>query len=192
MTSSTYAVGAARPNGWWGMVVFVAGETTLFLMLFATYFYLRLQSMHWPPTHIAKPPVLTPVLLTLALVSTSIPMQRAWTAGAMGERRRAWRLLALAGIVQLAYLVWQVHDFVDLTRSTRPQDSAYASIYLTIVAVDHLHVLLGVLLTAWLLVRLATRITPYRLRGLQAVTFYWHAVNAITIAVLAVQLSPYV
>ena len=41
-------------------------------------------------------------------------------------------------------------------------------------------------------VRLATRLTPYRLRGLQATTFYWHAVNAITIAVLfVVDLSPH-
>ena len=47
------------------------------------------------------------------------------------------------------------------------------------------------MLTAWLLVRLATRITPYRLRGLQAITFYWHAVNVITLAVLLVGLSPY-
>jgi heme/copper-type cytochrome/quinol oxidase subunit 3 len=53
-------------------------------------------------------------------------------------------------------------------------------------------VLLGVLLTAWMVARIATKLTPYRLRGLQAITFYWHAVNAITIAVLfVVDLSPY-
>ena len=73
MTSAatTYDVGTARPNGWWGMVIFVAGEATLFLMLFASYFYLRLQSHHWPPPGIAKPAVLVPVILTAALVATS-------------------------------------------------------------------------------------------------------------------------
>lgn len=191
MTSSTYAVGTARSNGWWGMVIFVAGETTLFLMLFATYFYLRLQSAHWPPAHVDKPPVLTPALLTLALVSTSIAMQRAWTAAAASARLRAWRWLAIAGVVQAAYLIWQIHDFVDAIHRTKPQASAYASIYVTLLAVDHAHVFVGVLLTTWLLIRLATRITPYRLRGLHSVTFYWHAVNAITVAVLAVQVSPY-
>jgi len=38
VTATTYDVGSARSNGWWGMVIFVVGETTLFLMLFATYF----------------------------------------------------------------------------------------------------------------------------------------------------------
>jgi heme/copper-type cytochrome/quinol oxidase subunit 3 len=190
--ATTYDLGRARPNGWWGVVIFVAGEITLFLMLFASYFYLRLQSHHWPPPGVAKPAVLVPVLLTAALVATSFAMQRAWRAGRVLARAAAWRWLALAGVVQGAYLVWQVHDFVDLCRTEPPSHSAYASIHLTMLAIDHAHVLIGALLTAWLVARLATRITPYRIRTLQAVTFYWHAVNAITVAVLLVSLSPHV
>ena len=188
---SSYAAGQARSNGWWGMVLFVAGEATLFLMLFASYFYLRLQSTHWPPHPLAKPAVLTPALLTLALLSTSFAMQRAWSAARRSERVAAWRWLVGAGVVQAAYLVWQLHDFVDELHAMHPQGSAYASIYFTLLGADHLHVLAGVLLTAWLVIRFATRITPYRLRGLQAVTFYWHAVNTITLAVLLVSLSPH-
>jgi len=190
--ATTYDLGRARPNGWGGMVLFVAGETTLFLMVFASYFYLRLQSHHWPPPGVAKPAVLVPVLLTVALVATSFAMQRAWRAGRGLARAAAWRWLAIAGTVQVAYLVWQIHDFVDLCRSEPPSHSAYASVHLTLLALDHAHVLLGALLTAWLLLRLATRITPYRVRTLQAVTFYWHAVNAITVAVLLVTLSPHI
>jgi heme/copper-type cytochrome/quinol oxidase subunit 3 len=191
MTVATYPTGAARSNGWWGAVVFVVGETVIFLMLFATYFYLRLQGTHWPPPGIAKPAVLTPVLLTAALVLTSGAMQLAWTAARGGDRARAWRAIAIAGVVQVVYLIWQVHDFVLDVHRQPPSDSAYSSIRLTVIAVDHLHVFLGVLLTAWLVARLATRLTPYRLRGLQAITFYWHAVNVLTLLVLAVDLSPY-
>jgi heme/copper-type cytochrome/quinol oxidase subunit 3 len=191
VTASTYATGTARPNGWWGMVIFVLGEATLFLMLFATYFYFRLQTTHWPPTGVEKPPVLTPALLTLALVLTSGAMQRAWVAARIGERVRAWRWLVAAGIVQTGYVVWQAHDFVDEIHKTPPSHSAYASIHFTMLAADHLHVFLGVLLTAWMVMRLATRITPYRLRGLQAITFYWHAVNVISVAVLVVSISPH-
>lgn len=191
MTSTAYTVGRARSNGWWGMVIFVAGEATLFLMLFATYFYLRLQNVHWPPRGVDKPPVLVPVLLTGALVATSFAMQRAWVAARATERVRAWWWLAAAGVVQTGYLIWQLHDFVDEVQKTPPSQSAYASILYTMLGIDHAHVLLGVLLTAWLLIRLATRLTPYRLRGLQAITFYWHAVNVITTAVLAVTLSAY-
>ena len=191
MSATTYELGTSRPNGWWGMVVFVIGETTLFLMLFASYFYLRLQTTHWPPQHVEKPPVLVPALLTAALVLTSVGMQAAWRAAQRLERVRAWWLLAASGAVQVGYLIWQMFLFVDGVHKTPPSHSAYASITYTILAIDHLHVFLGVLLTAWMVVRFATRITQYRLRGLQAITFYWWAVSAITVAVLLVTISPH-
>ena len=41
----------------------------------------------------------------------------------------------------------------------------------------------------WLLVRIASRLTRYRVVAVQSIVFYWHAVNVITIVVLVVQLS---
>ena len=32
------------PSGWWGMVLLIATEATLFLLLIATYFYLRFKT----------------------------------------------------------------------------------------------------------------------------------------------------
>ena len=60
---SALAAPSARPNGWWGMAVFVAAEATLFGTLMGTYLYLRLHNAHWPPPQVAKPSVLTPALL---------------------------------------------------------------------------------------------------------------------------------
>lgn len=188
---TTYAVAPSRSNGWWGMVLFVTGESALFLMLFASYFYLRLQSHHWPPPGVAKPEVLTPTLLTAALVCTSFAMQKAWNAARSSERARAWWWLAAAGVVQGGYLIWQMHDFIVELHASPPSHSAYSSIFFTMLGADHAHVFAGILFTGFLLLRFATRITPYRLRAMQAITFYWHAVNVITVAVLAVSLSPY-
>jgi heme/copper-type cytochrome/quinol oxidase subunit 3 len=39
----------ARPNGWWGMAIFVASEATLFGTLVGTYLYLDGQTRRWPP-----------------------------------------------------------------------------------------------------------------------------------------------
>jgi hypothetical protein len=39
--------------------------------------------------------------------------------------------------------------------------------------------------------QLSRQVTTYRLVGLQATTFYWHAVNAITLVVLLTRLSAY-
>ena len=191
MTAATLPVRRAYAKGWWGMVVFVATEATLFGTLAGTYLYLRFQNAHWPPPQLPKPPVLTPTLLTAALVSTSIAMHVASRAVTEARRATAWRALVVAFAVQLVYLVWQLHDYVDLVHVYRPQASAWASVFLTLLAADHAHVALGVLLSAWFVLRLRTRLTHYRAVGMQATAFYWHAVNVITLVVLAIQLSPY-
>jgi heme/copper-type cytochrome/quinol oxidase subunit 3 len=189
VTEAALPVRAARPNGWWGMAVFVATEATLFGALAGTYLYLRFTNAHWPPVGIPKPPILTPVLLTAALLLTSVFMQLAWNAARELRRVRAWRFLFVAFAVQLVYLVWQLHDYVDAFRIYRPHDSAYSSVLMTMLGADHLHVLAGIVLNAWFLLRISNRLTRYRLVGLQATTFYWHAVNVITFFVLVVQLS---
>jgi heme/copper-type cytochrome/quinol oxidase subunit 3 len=189
MTTATLPVRAARPKGWWGMVVFVATESTLFGTLIGTYLYLRLQNAHWPPPNVPKPPVLSPTLLTVALVLTSIPMHIASRAAGDGRRATAWRATVVAFVVQLVYIVWQVHDYVHTIHVYDPQQSAWASVFVTMLGVDHLHVLAGVLLSAWFVVRISSRLTRYRIVGLQSTAFYWHAVNVITLVVLAVQLS---
>ena len=62
---------------------------------------------------------------------------------------------------------------------------------MTLLGADHAHVFVGVLLSAWFLVRIRSRLSRYRVVGVQAAPFYWHAVNVITLVVLGVQLSPY-
>jgi cytochrome c oxidase subunit I len=181
----------ARPNGWWGMAIFVATEATFFGTLVGSYVYLRLHNLHWPPPGVDKPHVIVPVIATLMLLLTSVPMQGAWNAARRGRMTLARRLLGAAFAVQTAYLVWQVHDFVNLIHAFPPSRSAYSSITVTMLGADHAHVLLGLLLDAWLLLQLSRRVTTYRLVGLQATTFYWHAVNVITVVVLLTQLSAY-
>jgi heme/copper-type cytochrome/quinol oxidase subunit 3 len=184
------AIRAARPHGWWGMALFVATEATLFGTLVGTWVYLGFENAHWPPPPLPDPPVLTPALLTAALLSTSVFMQLAWREANEWRRGAAWLLVACAFAVQTAYLVWQMHDYVLAVHAYPPRDSAFGSVYVTMLGLDHAHVFVGLLLQAWLLVRLATRLTRYRLVALQATTFYTHAVNAITVVVLVVTALP--
>jgi heme/copper-type cytochrome/quinol oxidase subunit 3 len=180
----------ARPNGWWGMVVFVATEATLFGCLFGSYFYLRFLSVHWPQGGIEPKDPVVPLILVGVLVATSVPMQLAWRAGARGRARAAWAFILLALVVQSGYLAYELHDFAaDLDKFT-PQDNAYASIYYTLLGADHAHVAVGLLLNAWLLLRLLGGVTNYRLVGLRAITFYWHAVNVISLLVIGAILYP--
>lgn len=181
----------ALPNGFWGMAVFVATEATLFGVLFGSYYYLRFRTGPWPPGGIEKPAWIAPVVLTAVLVSMSLPLQLSYRAARDGRRVAAWWRLAFAFAIQTAYLAWQLHAFADELQKTSPQGSSYGSIYFTLLGADHFHVFIGLLLDAWMLLRLLTGLTNYRLVGLQATVFYWHAVNVITILVVLTQLSPY-
>jgi heme/copper-type cytochrome/quinol oxidase subunit 3 len=180
----------ARPNGWWGMAIFVATEATLFGTMLGTYFYLRFQTPRWPPPGVPDPKVVLPLVLTGVLVLTSIPMQLAVSSARRGRLGLVRLALVVALIVQSGYLAMQLHLFVDDLHHFSPNATAYASIYFTLVGAHHFHVLVGMLLSVWISLRLIGGITNYRLVGLQAVTFYWHFVNVLAVVVTLTQVSP--
>jgi heme/copper-type cytochrome/quinol oxidase subunit 3 len=180
----------ARPNGWWGIAVFVATEATLFGTLIGTYYFLRFETPKWPPAGVPDPKVLVPLLLTAALVATSLPVQFAYSAARRGRLGPARLALLLAVAVQGAYLGIQIHLFSEDLDKFSPDQSAYASIHFTLLGGHHFHVLIGILLEAWLLLRLVTGLTRYRLVALQATAFYWHFVNVLAVVVVLTQVSP--
>jgi len=190
MSSVPYSARVAKPNGWWGMVVFVATEVTLFATLIGSYFDLRFRSPHWPPPGVPDPKVALPLVLLAALVATSIPVQLASRSARAGRVVPTQLALLIAIVVQTCYLALQIHLYVDDLHSFSPQDTAYGSIYFTLLGVHHAHVLVGILLEVWFVLRLFGGNTVYRAVGIHATAFYWHAVNVLAIAVTIVQLSP--
>lgn len=181
----------AQPNGWWGMALFLCAEATLFGTLMASYFYLDFDAHRWPPAGIKPPSVVLPFVATGVLVAMSVPMWLAARASRDGRRRRVLGLVAFALVVQCGYLALQVllfaHDYNDF----KPQASAYGSIYFTLLAAHHAHVLLGILLDAGVLAFVSLRgLTNYWLIGTRGLAMYWHVVNAIAVLVVFTQLSP--
>jgi heme/copper-type cytochrome/quinol oxidase subunit 3 len=180
----------ARPNGWWGMAIFVATEATLFGTIIGTYYFLRFNNTDWPPPGVPEPKLTLPLLLTGVLVSTSIPMQVAASAAARGRLSRARVALLVAVVLQAGYLGMQLHLFAHDVHEFPPSQSSYSSAYFTMLGAHHLHVGIGILLSLWVLVRTATGLTCYRLNGLRATTFYWHFINVLALCVVGTQLSP--
>jgi len=79
------------------------------------------------------------------------------------------------------------HDLRHFT----PQGSAYGSIYFTLLAAHHAHVLFGILLDLTVLAFVAFRgLTNYWLIGIRGIALYWYVVNAIAVLVVLTQLSP--
>jgi heme/copper-type cytochrome/quinol oxidase subunit 3 len=178
------------PNGWWGMVLLICAEATLFGTLVASYFYLRLQSTTWPPAGIDPPGVTLPLALTALLVATTAPMLAAAQAARAGRTRAACLLIAVAMLAQVGYLAAQVVLFLDDLSSVDPRATSYGSIYFTLLGVHHAHVAAGLLLDAGLLIGLLGGLTNYRLIGVRAVALYWCFVNAAAVLVVLTQLSP--
>jgi heme/copper-type cytochrome/quinol oxidase subunit 3 len=189
------APAASRPrrawaNGVWGVLLFAATESALFGTLIAAYFYLRLRAVDWPPQGIEAPSAVLPLALTGALVLTTLPLLLAARAAAAGRRWPAWWLVAAALVVQAGYLAWQIVLYTDDLSKFSPQDTAYGSVYFTLLGVHHAHVALGLLLSLWVLARLLSGLTDYRVVTVRVVAIYWAFVNAIAVLVVATQVSP--
>lgn len=173
----------------WGMAMLIASEATLFGTLIGSYYYLRFSSHHWPPPGTPEPRVVVPLVMAGILATSSLPVLLAARAA---RRARLWTariFLVWALVVQCAYLVWAIHDYVHQLQSSTPQDNAYSSIYYTLLGADHVHVAVGILFVLWLLWKLLRGLTMYRLNAVQAVAFYWHAVNLLTLIVVGVLAS---
>lgn len=181
----------AKPNGWWGMALFLCSEVTVFGTMIATYFYLQFGVHHWPPPGIAPEKVADPSIATGVLVLTTVPMWFAARAARAGSRRAVLSMIALAFIVQAAYLGVQVALMSsDLSRFS-PKTNAYGSIYYTLLGTHHAHVLLGCLLDLavfWFVARKG--LTDYWLTATRNLALYWFVINTMAVFVLLTVLSP--
>jgi heme/copper-type cytochrome/quinol oxidase subunit 3 len=185
----TLAARRGPPSALLGMAILIASEATLFAVMIGTYFYLRFETPVWPPRGVPEPEWLVPTILVAVLALTSIPVQLAWRSVRAGRVERARLLLLGALVVQAGYFGWAVHDFADQLRATPITANAYTSIYYTLLGADHAHVFVGLLFSVWLLLKLMRGLTLYRANATQAITWYWHFVNLLTIVVLATILS---
>lgn len=172
----------SRPAAWWGMVMFIAAEATLFGCFVGTYYFLRFTHAQWPPAGVPKPAVAIPLVMTAVLVASTIPMT-------LALRTRRIVLLVVALAMQAGYFAYEAHDFGDQLHRFTPQTDAYGSIYYVLLGADHAHVAIGLLLDLWLLGKLARGFNRYRANALWAITIYWYAVAAITVAVIGTLVS---
>lgn len=181
----------AQPNGWWGMALFLCSEVTLFGTMIGSYFYLDFENRRWPPAGIPAPSVVLPLLATGVLLATTVPMWFAVRCARAGDRGLALRTIAFATAVQCAYLALQILLFRHDIRDFSPQASAYGSVYFTLLAADHAHVLLGILLNLTVFAFVWLRgLDNYWFIGVRGLALYWYVVGAITLAVTLTQLSP--
>jgi cytochrome c oxidase subunit 3 len=138
----TMAFGHRDPL-WWGVMGMIAIESTVFVLLFATYFYLRGNYALWPPSGL---PSVSRVLATInvgVLLVSCVPIHWA-NASALQRKLGGMRWgLVLASVLGLAFIALRLVEFQYL--SFRWDSHAYGSVFFTIVGLHTTHTLAATL-----------------------------------------------
>lgn len=175
---------------WWGMVLMIAIEATVFGALIASYFYLKVGAPVWPHDGIAPPELLLPSINAGILLLSSLPVWWADHGIQKGDTRRLKLGLAVGFVMGVVFLVLKYIEYSgnDYTWST----NAYGSIVWTITGFHSAHVV--VLLIKTLVVEvLAFRgyFSERRNIGVQVNGLYWHFVVLAWVPLFAtLYLSP--
>jgi heme/copper-type cytochrome/quinol oxidase subunit 3 len=181
-------------NAWWGMVTLVVTEATLFAVFIASYFHLRWHTAGaWPPDELTDPKLVRSTVMTAILVSSSLPAywaERAIRRGRQGQLRAGLALTTLLGAGFLGLQAWELTEIAR--EEFTPRTDAYGSFFFTITGMHSAHLVVGLLLVAWIQVRAWFRAyTPRRHLGVQMATVYWHFVVVVQVAIYAtLYLSP--
>jgi cytochrome c oxidase subunit I+III len=186
---------APRPNAWWGMLLLVCTEATLFAVLLTSYFYLRSRSTGaWPPDGIEDPKLLLPLIMSALLVSSDIPMVIADRRIRRGDRTGLEIGAAITFVMGTGFLILQFVEYSDDIEKFHPQTDAYGSLFYTINAIHALHVLAGLLLIGWVFLRSREKeITRRNSIAVQVTSLYWHFVHVAWLVILfSLYVSPHI
>jgi cytochrome c oxidase subunit III len=183
-----------RPNAWWGMLLVVFTEATLFALLLLSYFYLRAKTPGaWPPGDIHDPVLLKPALMTVLLVASDIPMVIADRRIRRDDRSGLVVGLAITFLMGAGFLALQVDEYHTDIKEFAPQTNAYGSLFYTINGIHALHVVAGLLLIGWTFSRaLEGHVTRRHKVTVQVTSLYWHFVHIAWLVIFAsLYLSPH-
>jgi len=174
-----------RAAAWWGMLLLLVIESAVFGTLIASYFYLKMGALEWPPAGEELPKAGIATINTLILVASSIPMHLADQAGARNQQTRI-RLGLIGGIaLGTVFLILKVVEYSDVEYHW--DDHAYGSIIWLIVGFHSAHVLSVVLKTLFMLyLAFKGYFTPERHLFLEVNGMYWHFVVGVWLPLYAV------
>ncbi len=210
MTTTTQAIRTAEPRpleetlprnmngpaspGWWGMVMLIATEAMLFAALVASYFFLRFQSGPvWPPGGIPKPTLELPLIMSVILWSSSVPVHLGEKAIKRGDVGKLKLYLALGFVLGAVFLGMQLGiEYPEKLAEFTPTTNVYGSLFFTLTGFHGLHVAGGLMINLWTQMRAwQGAFDEHRHVTVQNFTMYWHFVDAVWIAVLStIYLSP--
>ncbi len=165
------------------MYTVIATEFSLFVCLFASYYYLGSNKDRWP---IDEPPKMHLALMMLAVLLTSSVVLHWGEAQLKREKHRMARVaISVTTLIGLVFMALQSYEYRDHWKTLTPFSDSYGSIFYTITSFHALHVVVGILLLGYVAVlpkygpTVAPPYRPYR-----TVALYWHFVDLVWIFIV--------
>jgi len=172
--------------GYWGMWGLITTEALLFSTLFASYFYLRFRAHTWPPRGIAPPDLVLPLIMTVILWSSSIPVHLADHAIKHGNQKGLRYGLLAGWVLGATFLGLQLFvEYPSTLKLFTPRTNSYGSLFFTITGFHGFHVIVGLLLSIWVQIRAwQGAFDEHRHLTVHNFAMYWHFVDTVWLFVL--------
>ena len=173
----------------WGMLAFLGSELATFGALFGYYFYIR--AGEWESIFVGIPDLTGSLVIanTTLLILSSITLHFAHTAIRTDDRRKflAWLVVTvLLGIVFIGGQIYEYYEFI-IHEGFTLTSGFFASAFFGLTGLHGLHVSLGAVLLAIVLVRaLAGQYSAERHVSVSTASMYWHFVDVVWIFLVVV------
>jgi heme/copper-type cytochrome/quinol oxidase subunit 3 len=182
-----------RSTIWWGNLMLLFIETTMFALLIASYFYVRANFQAWPPVqsnwavarYDTNPSLLWGSLNLGVIVLSFVPILVAdRSALRMNTRGAAWGLV-LGTVLGLCAIGIRFREFLSL--NFRWDDNAYGSMVWTILGLHLTHLIVGslenLIMISWLA---AKGMDAKHARDIRVNAVYWYWIVGFWVLLYAI------
>jgi cytochrome c oxidase subunit 3 len=170
-----------------GTIVWLSSELMFFAALFAMYFSIRAAAYEQWEVHTEVLNIPYATTFTVILVASSITCQLGVFAAEKGDVHSLRRWFALTFVMGLIFVLGQVNEYRNLVHEgIKINSDGYGSMFYLTTGFHGLHVSGG--LVAFIIFMIRTtmgRFTPAQATAAIVVSYYWHFVDVVWIALFA-------
>jgi heme/copper-type cytochrome/quinol oxidase subunit 3 len=134
-----------RAITWWGVMGFLAIESTMLVICFVSYFYLRTRVTDWPPPPTELPDLFIPTINLAVLLISVVPMYLVNRAAKRLDKRKVLIWTIVCVIIGLVFITIRAFEYTALNVSW--DTNAYGSIVWTIIVIHTFHLVSEVIET---------------------------------------------
>ncbi|GAB4169270.1 MAG: heme-copper oxidase subunit III [Rhodocyclaceae bacterium] len=172
------AMGGGEGLSYAAMGWFILAEAMIFLGMFASYWFMRLEAPVWPPAGTPAIPTLLPLVMTATLVASSLTIHHGESLLHRGDHGGFTRWLLLTIVLGAAFLGMSAYEWSHLIgEGFTTATNVYGTVFFSITGFHGAHVLIGVSI---FLAGLPSALKAKPSLGfVRTAGLYWHFVDII-------------